>query len=64
MPSGVCGATVRCRTHEGRVVGLFGPPDNFVVEAERIDVEHDRGVDVIDGDIDLDGRDPAGALAW
>jgi hypothetical protein len=39
--------------HEGRVVGLLRAPDDFVAEAERLDVERDRGADVIDGDLNL-----------
>jgi hypothetical protein len=39
--------------HEGRVVRLFRPPDDFGAEAERLVVERDCGVDVIDGDLDL-----------
>ena len=49
--------------HEGRVVGLLGAPDDVVVEAERRDVERDRGVDVIDGDLDL-GRPGSGRKRW
>ena len=41
--------------HEGRVVGLFRAPDDFLAKAERLDVERGRGVDVVDGDLDLAG---------